>query len=1198
MTVGEWDGGAIYNHTDFIGRLTQVDGATDVSGHSTHVAGTLIGAGDGLEPRSKGMAYEAQLDAYDWNSDTAEMATAAAGGLLVSNHSYGIAAGWLYIGDVPPNTWWWIGGDAPGDVEDPNFGYYDSESRLWDQIAFDAPFYLIVKAAGNDRTDMGPSAGEEYTVINQNGDPLFTSTLDRDADCAPAGFDCLPTHSVAKNVLTVGAVDDVTGGYSPLAGPAQVLMAPFSGWGPTDDGRIKPDLVGNGVFLISAWPDYPYYAAAAGTSMAAPNVTGSLLLLQEHYENNHGAGNFMRSATLKALAIHTADEAGDADGPDYAFGWGMLNTKNAAKVITEDGGDHQIIEASLSNGSVDSVQINVTQADSLVTATLVWTDRPGTVVTPSLDPQDLMLVNDLDLRIKSGPSTYMPWVLDPLVPAAAATTGDNFRDNVEQVEVTGAGTGTYTIDVSHKGTLFNAENQDYALIISVTTALPTGSGLIIDENFSAGLPAGWTIDTPMGIPWAVPGAPHLTNLTGGSGQFAVVDNGWVNQTVTSLRTPQFDLSANTAAVLRFNSAYNYDTFESLNVDVSTNGGAGWFNVWKYQGFSIYPMSYQLDLSSAIAGHSNVMLAFRFDSEGWLSGDFWQIDNVQLEVYGGEPQPGDPPGQASAPIPSNGASGLGIESNLSWSAGTDATSHDVYFGTNSSLNGGAFKGSQGGTGYDPGTLDYGTTYYWRIDEVNSDGTTTGVVWSFATEAAPVLPGVAANPNPSDGASGVSTSAVLDWTEGADTDSHDVYFGTSPSPAFQGNQGGTGYDPGTLANSTTYYWRIDEVNANGTSTGTVWSFTTAAAAVQPGIASNPNPNDGATGVSTGVNLAWTAGSDTISHNVYFGTNPSPAFQGSQGNTGYDPGALAGSTTYYWRIDEVNGAKTTTGTVWNFTTEAVTVPRFHIDSVNVASELVKGPRNRGVASISVHDASELAVTGVAISGTFSGDWSGVVNGTTDSSGQLVLVTPAVKNGSSWQFCVDTASKASWDIDEVTSASFLCDAPPPPPPPSTTGLIAGIVTDSSNGNPVQGATVSADSGQNDITDAAGAYTLTDVPTGTSSVTANASGYDPASQSTPVLDGETSTVNFSLTLSPVGGGTGSVKGTVMNNSGSRLNGVEVQVLGGPSATTNKRGKYTIQNVPEGLQSVTVTYPGYADFLEMVTITTGSTTTLNITLSP
>ncbi len=176
------------------------------------------------------MAYAAHLDAYDWNADAAEMATAATNGLLLSNHSYGIAAGWLYIGGAPPDNWWWLGGSTA--LEDSNFGYYDLQSQLWDQIAADAPYYLIVKAAGNDHWDYGPAPGEEYTVVDQNGTPQGTSTTARPADCAPAGYDCLPTASVAKNILTVGAVDDVPGGYGILAGPSQVQMTGFSGWGP------------------------------------------------------------------------------------------------------------------------------------------------------------------------------------------------------------------------------------------------------------------------------------------------------------------------------------------------------------------------------------------------------------------------------------------------------------------------------------------------------------------------------------------------------------------------------------------------------------------------------------------------------------------------------------------------------------------------------------------------------------------------------------------------------------------------------------------------------------------------------------------------------------------------------------------------------------------------------------------------------
>ena len=733
MTVGEWDGGAIFaDHWDFIGRVTQVDGATLVSGHSTHVAGTLIGSGEGLEPRSRGMAYAAQLNAWDWNSDTAEMASAAADGLLLSNHSYGIAAGWLYIGAASPNTWWWIGGAEDFDVEDPYFGYYDAQSQLWDQIAFDAPYYLIVKAAGNDRSDIGPSAGEEYTVIDQSGNPLFTSTLPRNADCTPVGYDCLPGNSVAKNVLLVGAVDNVPGGYSPLAGPSQVLMTPFSGWGPTDDGRIKPDVVGNGLLVLSAWPDYQY-AVASGTSMAAPNVTGSLLLLQEHYEDIHGTGNFMRSATVKALAIHTADEAGDADGPDYAFGWGLLNTRIATEVITEDGGgDHQIIESSLADGAENTIQFEVTQSDSILTATLVWMDPPGTPGALTLDSPTLMLKNDLDLRITRSPSTYLPWVLDPATPAAAATKGDNFRDNVEQVEVAGGGTGTYTIKVSHKGTLLNNANQNYSLIISSTPAPLTGSSLLINENFSNGLPAGWSVETISGVNWTF---NLVDNGTGGSGQFAMVDNQY-NLTNTSLQTHTLDLSTATAVVLRFKSYFLFDLLESINVDISTDGGTSWSNAWQFQGFAL-PSLYTLDLSGALSGQANVKLRFRFDSGYDNYGNLWQIDDVELEVFGSSTPPGgDSPGQATNPSPANGSSEVGLSTIVSWSVGSLATSHNVYFGTDSTPDENEFQGNQTGTSFDPGTLANATTYYWHVDEVNSNGTTQGITWNFTTEAAAV------------------------------------------------------------------------------------------------------------------------------------------------------------------------------------------------------------------------------------------------------------------------------------------------------------------------------------------------------------------------------------------------------------------------------------------------------------------------------
>jgi len=739
MTLAEWDGGAVFaEHPDFTGRLTQMDGATEVSGHSTHVAGTLAGSGLGLLPDSRGMAFAAQLDAYDWNSDTAEMASAAAAGQLVSNHSYGTAAGWLYLGGEAPDNWWWIGGADPGDVEDANFGYYDTESALWDQVAYDAPYYLIVKAAGNDRSEIGPAPGEEYTVIDQEGEPLFISTLPRQPDCAPYGYDCLPTHSVAKNILTVGAVDDLPGGYSDISGPSAVAMSEFSSWGPTDDGRIKPDLVGNGVFLFSAWPDPPYYALAAGTSMATPNVTGSLILLQQHYENLNGPGSFLRAASLKALAIHTADEAGADPGPDYAFGWGLFNTQSAAEVISGVNGIHRIIEGSLANDGVATVDISVAQANAVIAATLVWADPPGTPPAPTLDPPDRMLVNDLDLRITHGSDIAMPWVLDPANPAAAATTGDNFRDNVEQVQISPAASCDYKVEVRHKGTLLDSVAQDYSLIISVTPPPPVSAGFVIDENFSGGLPAGWSVETVEGIPWTiktpVEGDERLDNNTGGSGNFAMVDNNYRNQTETSLLAPELDLGTYYAAVLRFSSAYVFDTLESLNVDVSTDGGANWTNAWTFQGFNPLPTRYVLDLSAAVAGEASVKLRFRYDSENEIQGDYWQVDDVELEVFGG-PSPGSPPGPVTDPVPADGASDLALDTSLAWTADSEAVSHDVYFGTAGSPGVGEFQGNQAGTAFDPGPLAPGTTYYWRIDEVNANGTTPGCTWSFTTRAEP-------------------------------------------------------------------------------------------------------------------------------------------------------------------------------------------------------------------------------------------------------------------------------------------------------------------------------------------------------------------------------------------------------------------------------------------------------------------------------
>ena len=462
MLAGEWDGGGVRtSHEQLIGRVSMTDGVTGLSSHATHVCGTIMASGSPV-PTAKGMASQATVSAHDWSNDESEMATAAANGMLVSNHSYGTRSGWSFsAGD-----WYWYGDATASNTESDYFGKYDYWTAQWDGIAEAAPYYLIVKSAGNDRNDAGPPLGTDYYYAD--GTLANTFTDPHPADCNQgSGYDCLPTRANAKNILTVAAVEDVVGGYG---GTASVVMSSFSGWGPTDDGRIKPDISANGVGLYSTGPDTDSdYTTKSGTSMAAPSVTGSLLLLQEHYENVNGVGSFMRAATLKALAIHTADEAGSASGPDYSFGWGLMNTAEAAQLITYNGTstDH-IKEPILPDNTTLTYTITATGSEPLV-VTIAWTDPAGPS-TSMHDDATSQLVNDLDLRVAQGTTQYAPYTLDPAQPSNAATTGDNVRDNVEQVYIASPTAGaTYTITVNHKGSL-SGGSQQVGLIITGNTS--------------------------------------------------------------------------------------------------------------------------------------------------------------------------------------------------------------------------------------------------------------------------------------------------------------------------------------------------------------------------------------------------------------------------------------------------------------------------------------------------------------------------------------------------------------------------------------------------------------------------------------------------------------------------------------------------------------------------------------------------------
>ncbi len=439
----EWDGGGVRTtHQEFGGRVTQVDNPTSTHWHSTHVAGTIMASG--VQSTAKGMAYNSNLRAFDWNSDNSEMASEAAMGALMSNHSYGFARGWSWTG----SNWTWYGNSSISNEEDYKFGFYDNESKYWDQIANNAPYYLIVKSAGNDRNE-GPSNGQ-----HPNDGP----------------FDCIAHGGISKNVLTVGAVNDIPGGYS---GPSSVNMSSFSSWGPADDGRVKPDIVANGVGLYSCTDaSNTGYTSSDGTSMSAPSATGSMVLLQQHWEDLNGSGNYMTAATLKGLVIHTADEAGTYDGPDYQFGWGLMNTKNAVLRISEDQDINVIDEAILNEGETFNMLITSDGTED-VKVTICWTDVPGTPLSPQLDPINAMLVNDLDVSLAFEENTYYPWKLNRNSTYAAATNdSENDVDNVEVVYIENPAAGEYLITVNHDGSL-SGGNQAFSIIISGFTSTVT-----------------------------------------------------------------------------------------------------------------------------------------------------------------------------------------------------------------------------------------------------------------------------------------------------------------------------------------------------------------------------------------------------------------------------------------------------------------------------------------------------------------------------------------------------------------------------------------------------------------------------------------------------------------------------------------------------------------------------------------------------
>jgi len=230
----------------------------------------------------------------------------------------------------------------------------------------------------------------------------------------------------------------------------------------------------------------------------------------------------------------------------------------------------------------------------------------------------------------------------------------------------------------------------------------------------------------------------------------------------------------------------------------------------YDNLSSYPRGFDKNNTFAIGRYSNT---YGLALDGSID-DVRLYDKVlsQEQIYHLAY-----PENAHYPDPADGQTEVSIFADISWTAGDGATSHDVYFGTDNppvSL----VADDIIETSYDPGVLDFGAEYFWRVDENGPGGPYTGKIWSFTT-----YDGMAENPTPADGATGVHINDDLSWTAGEEATSHEVYFGTDNSPPWVANTTDTTYDPGTMVLDATYYWRIDENNPYDVITGQVWSFT---------------------------------------------------------------------------------------------------------------------------------------------------------------------------------------------------------------------------------------------------------------------------------------------------------------------------------------------------------------------------------------
>jgi hypothetical protein len=479
MVAGVWDIGQVRaTHELLSGKVTMQpnQAQTNVGGndHQTHVTGTMVGKELANKPSARGIAYGATALNYDDKDDVIEMDAFAGLGYLISNHSYG-------YGNHEGDPIW-------------RFGAYNDESKAWDKIVLDKPNYLPFVAVGNEQNP--------NSILPFNSQfPQYPNGRYLNGNRSKEGYDMITGASSAKNVMTVGALN------------GDKAMAGYSNWGPTDDGRVKPEIVTRGTAITSSYfyynnsvnaPSDTTYVTGNGTSYASPAAAAGALLLQQYH--NSLFQKYMKAATLKALMLGTAEDLGQT-GPDNKFGWGLLDVEKAARTIkyksaagsptaqtftdgTSKGAYLEEITYNVPNNNSTELVRNITASgcEPLI-ASIAWTDDEGTeqVSEDGIDPTTSRLVHNFDFIVRNITTgvevrAWKPSVMANRTADATLETGwfDGNGNNYKQVKINNPVAGQQYAILVRKSTTSPATAKPFSLIVTGTQlATPTA----IAQNF-------------------------------------------------------------------------------------------------------------------------------------------------------------------------------------------------------------------------------------------------------------------------------------------------------------------------------------------------------------------------------------------------------------------------------------------------------------------------------------------------------------------------------------------------------------------------------------------------------------------------------------------------------------------------------------------------------------------------------------------